>query len=124
MPCRLAASFTLAQQAALAVIILEVQRHGECTLPIAKIAALAGVCPTTVKGTLRLARVDLLEVEPRRIGERLNLPSRITIKSAELRAFLGLNGRDRGAKRRRGGGGAQKRLGPLFPFRRRERAPF
>src|SRR5688572_1718783 len=47
LPPALAARFTTAEQAVLAVIAAEHQRHGACTLPIGKVAALAGVSETT-----------------------------------------------------------------------------
>src|SRR3954469_25902058 len=49
LPPALAARFTLAETAVLAVIAGEVVRHGRCTLVIEHIAALAGVGRSTVK---------------------------------------------------------------------------
>jgi hypothetical protein len=40
----------------LCIVAGEVKRQGVCYLPIDKIGALAGVCPTTVQTTLREAR--------------------------------------------------------------------
>ena len=48
LPPKLAARFTLAEQAVLAVVAVEVARHGACTLTIGHIAALTGVSATTV----------------------------------------------------------------------------
>jgi anti-sigma factor RsiW len=50
LPPALAARFTLAEIAVLAVIAAEVLRHSACTLTVGHIAALAGVSETTVRG--------------------------------------------------------------------------
>src|SRR3954454_17918210 len=56
LPPALAARFTLAETAVLAVMAAEVLRHGACTLTIGHLAALAGVSETTVRNALRAAR--------------------------------------------------------------------
>lgn len=104
MPARLAAAFTLAERSVMAVVLREVKAYGACELPIDQIAAYAGVCRRTVKYALRQA-VGLLNVEVRRRTATRNDTNRITIVSAELRAFLGLDGRDRGGRRRTPPGG-------------------
>ena len=64
LPPALAARFTLAETAVLAVLAAEVLRHGACTLTIGHIAALAGVSETTVRNALRAARgLGLLTIE-------------------------------------------------------------
>src|SRR4051812_15565524 len=55
-PPALAARFTLAETAVLAVVAVEALRHGRCTLVIEHIAALAGVGRSTVKRALRAAQ--------------------------------------------------------------------
>src|SRR3982751_3388880 len=55
LPPALAARFTLAETAVLAVLAAEVLEHGRCTLVIEHIAALAGVGRSTVKRALRAA---------------------------------------------------------------------
>ena len=55
LPPALAARFTLGETAVLAVIASEMMKRGACTLAIGHIAALAGVCATTVKNALRAA---------------------------------------------------------------------
>ena len=45
----------MGEAAVLAVVAVEVRKHGRCTLHINTIAALAGVCRTTVKNALREA---------------------------------------------------------------------
>src|SRR4051794_41170055 len=67
LPPTLAARFTLAETAVLAVLAAEVLRHSRCTLTIGHIAALAGVSETTVRNALRAARgLGLLTIEERR----------------------------------------------------------
>ena len=60
--------------AVLCILAGEVKHHGVCDLPIDKIAALAGVCRTTVQTTLHEAR-RLLHIEvidaPRPGGKHL-----------------------------------------------------
>src|SRR3954447_6458525 len=55
LPPQLAARFTLAEQAVLAVVAVEVRKHGACTLTIGHLAALAGVCGQTVRNALHEA---------------------------------------------------------------------
>src|SRR4051795_9391171 len=57
LPPSLAARFTLAETAVLAVIAAEVLRHSACTLTVGHIAALAGVSETTVRNAVRQARM-------------------------------------------------------------------
>ncbi|MFO1126400.1 MAG: hypothetical protein U1E25_14725 [Methylocystis sp.] len=56
MPANLRCHYTEGQRAVLCIIKGEVKHHGLCDLPIGKIAALAGVCRTTVQTTLHEAR--------------------------------------------------------------------
>src|SRR4051812_50080639 len=71
LPPALAARFTLAETAVLAVVAAEALRHGRCTLVLEHIAALAGVCRKTVKNALREAqRHGLLGIEERRVSGR------------------------------------------------------
>src|SRR5689334_1327823 len=64
LPPALAARFTLAETAVLAVIAAEVLRHSACTLTVGHIAALAGVSETTVRNAMRQARMlALVQVE-------------------------------------------------------------
>jgi hypothetical protein len=99
LPPQLASRFTLAEAAALAVIAAQVAKGGDCRLPIGQIAALAGVCSTVVKNALRQARrLELIEVEERRISWNRNAPNIVRVLSTEWRAWLRLN-------RGQGGGG-------------------
>lgn len=68
LPPQVAAYFTLAQQAVLSLVAAEAVRRGDCRLCHAHLAAVAGVAPSTVRATLRLARdLGLVSIEVRRI---------------------------------------------------------
>jgi hypothetical protein len=56
LPPNLRPHYTEGQRAVLCIVAGEVKHHGICDLPIDKIAALAGVCRTTVQTTLHEAR--------------------------------------------------------------------
>ena len=91
--CRpaLAAQFTLAEQAVLAVVASEVKKHGACTLTIGHIAALAGVSETTVRNALRQAQaLALVTIEERRRTAWMNHPNKVCIVSKEWAAWLRL----------------------------------
>src|SRR5215210_6743278 len=91
LPPALAARFTLAETAVLAVLAAEVLRHGACTLTVGHIAALAGVSETTVRNALRAARgLGLLTIEERRLTARRNAPNVVRIISREWVAWLRL----------------------------------
>ncbi len=97
MPPKLAARFTLAEQAVLAVIAAEVARHGACTLTLDHIAALAGVCRTTVRNAQReAAALGLIRVEERRVSAWRNASNKVTIICPAWASWLRLG--------RRGGG--------------------
>src|SRR3954451_15102850 len=84
LPPALAARFTLAETAVLAVIAAEVLRHGACTLVIGHIAALAGVSETTVRNALREARgLGLLTIEERRLTAWRNAPHVVRVVPRE-----------------------------------------
>lgn len=98
LPPALAAQFTLAEQAVLAVVASEVKKHGACTLTVGHIAALAGVSETTVRNALRQAQaLALLTIEERRRTAWMNYPNRVSIASKEwglwLRLGTGANSR-------------------------------
>src|SRR4051812_28757362 len=89
LPPSLAARFTLAETAVLAVLAAEHQKHGRCTLTIDHIAALAGVGRTTVKNALREAqRHGLTRIEERRVSAWRNAPNLVTITSPEWLPWL------------------------------------
>src|SRR5215213_2330977 len=97
LPPALAARFTLAETAVLAVIAAEVLRHSACTLTVGHIAALAGVSETTVRNALRAARgLGLLTLEERRLTAWRNAPNVVRIISREWLAWLRLRARKGG----------------------------
>ncbi len=92
LPPILAAQFTLAEQAVLAVVAGEVKKHGACALTIGHIAALAGVSETTVRNALRQAQaLALVTIEERRRTAWMNYPNKVSIVSKEWAAWLRLS---------------------------------
>lgn len=91
LPPTLAARFTLAEQAVLALVAAETARRGDCRLAVGHVAAIAGVSETTVRNAIREARkLDLLTVEERPVTGFRNLPNVVRIVSAEWTAWLRL----------------------------------
>jgi predicted transcriptional regulator len=89
LPPQIAARFTLAETAVLAVVSAEVRQHAACTLTIGHIAAVAGVCAQTVRNALRAAqRLGFVHVEQRRVSAWRNRPNRVTILSPEWTTWL------------------------------------
>jgi hypothetical protein len=81
--------YTEGQRAVLCIIAGEVKHHGVCDLPIDKIAALAGVCRTTVQTTLHEARrLGHIKITERPLPGRKHLPNLVQIVSAEWRTWL------------------------------------
>src|SRR5215210_2335670 len=98
LPPALAARFTPAEVAVLAVVAAEVVKHSACTLTVGHIAALAGVSETTVHNAVREARrLGFLQVEQRRVSAWRNAPNRVTITSREWTAWLRMRRRGEGA---------------------------
>jgi hypothetical protein len=96
MPPQLAARFTLAEVAVLAVVAAEVRTKGSCSLTMGHIAALAGVCRKTVKNALREAEaLGFVRVEERRLTAWRNAPNRVTITSPEWHAWMRMRRRSR-----------------------------
>jgi hypothetical protein len=99
LPPALAARFTLGEAAVLAVVASEVTKRGSCSLAIGHIAALAGVCASTVKNALRAAHVlGLIRIEERRLTAWRNLPNLVTITSPEWLSWLRLGPKGGGGK--------------------------
>ena len=93
VPAKIAANFTVGELAVLTVVGRQCQRGGVCTLPIDALAALSGVCRSTVKAALRAARAGgLLLVRERRRSGRKSLTNIITVISREWAAWLRLGG--------------------------------
>jgi hypothetical protein len=115
MPPKIACHFTLGEQAALAVIAVEVTKRGACSLVIGAVAALAGVSESTVKRALRQARaLGLITIQERRLSRFRNDTNVVRVISREWLSWLEL---------RRSGGGVQPRTGTNTReiTRRRER---
>lgn len=91
LPPQIAARYTLAEHAVMAVIAAETARRGDCRLCHAHIAALAGVSRSTVRATIRRAR-DLghVSVEERRLSAWRNDSSVVRIISREWLGWLRL----------------------------------
>ena len=89
MPPALAAGFSQAENAALAVIIREIATAGRCGLPMGAVAARAGVGITSARNAVREARRrGILHVEERRVSRDRNLPNVVTIASRELALWV------------------------------------
>lgn len=94
----IACKFTPGEQAALAVIALEMMKRGTCTLAIGAIAALAGVNETTVRRALRQAKaLGFVTVKERRLSRFRNETNVVSIISSAWTSWLRLNRRG-GAK--------------------------
>jgi hypothetical protein len=73
----------------LCIVAGEVKHHGACDLPVDRIAALAGVCRTTVQTTLHEARrLDHIRITERPQPGRKHLTNMIEVINAEWRAWL------------------------------------
>ena len=93
LPPQIAAKFTPAEAAVLAVVAAEAAKRGDCRLTVGHIAALAGVGESTVRNAVREARhLGLLTVEERRLTAFRNDTNIIRIISPEWRARLRLEG--------------------------------
>ena len=107
MPPAMAARFTTAENAALAVIIREIATTGSCGLAAAAIAGRAGISASSARNAVREARRrGVLHVEERRIRYDRNEPNLITIASRELALWV------RTRARMSGQGGGIKSLTP------------
>jgi hypothetical protein len=99
LPPNIASQLTQGEIAVLSVMVREIVNHGVCDLPNDKIAGLAGVCPTLVKNTRRLAKghgwITVIH-RPRR-GEK-SLTNLIYALSPELRAWIATRRRLIGGK--------------------------
>ncbi|MCJ2092986.1 helix-turn-helix domain-containing protein [Methylobacterium sp. J-072] len=91
MPQAIVARFTLAEQAVLSLVAAEVARRKDCRLSIENMAAVTGVCRSTVKNAIReAARLGLLTVEERQITGFRNDTNVLRIVSPEWTAWLRL----------------------------------
>ncbi len=89
LPDNLRHHYTEGQRSVLCIVAGEVKRCGVCDFPIDKIAALAGVCRTTVQTTLHEARrLGHINIAERPRPSRKNLPNLVEIISPEWRAWI------------------------------------
>lgn len=89
LPDKLRHHYTEGQRAVLCIIAGEIKHRGVCDLPIDKIAALAGVCRTTVQTTLHEARrLGHIRITERPLPGRKHLPNLVHIVSAEWQVWL------------------------------------
>ena len=89
LPVNLRHHYTEGQRSVLCIVAGEVKRCGVCDFPIDKIAALAGVCRTTVQNTLHEARrLVHIKITERPQPGRKNLPNVVEIISPEWRAWI------------------------------------
>lgn len=118
MPPRLAASFTTGELAALRIVADECRDRGFCALPLAAIAARAGIGRTTAQNAIRTAaRLGLLEVRERRRPGRASLPNILRVVCREWAAWTSRQARGRRVQKaepyrhkvRNSGGGNHRR---------------
>ncbi|WP_342111286.1 helix-turn-helix domain-containing protein [Methylobacterium sp. SI9] len=89
LPPGLAARFTLAEQAVLALVAAETVRRKDCRLAVGQLAAIVGVAETTVRNAIREAvKLGLVTVEERRVTGFRNDTNIVRIVSAEWMAWL------------------------------------
>lgn len=117
LPPQLAASFTLGETAALAVVAAEVALRGDCRLTLEHIAAVAGVSRSTVKAAIRHARtLGFITVEERRRPGWRSLSNVVRVVSKEWVAWMRLGHRSQ----EQGGGG---KFSPANEYKRKNRTP-
>jgi hypothetical protein len=98
LPPQIAARFTLAETAVLAVLAAEVVKHGRCSLVLDHIAALAGVGRSTVKRALRAAQgLGFVRIEERRLSAWRNAANVVAITSREWNVWLRMRRRGVGS---------------------------
>lgn len=105
LPPQLAARFTLAEQAALALVAAETARRGDCRLSVPHLAAVAGVSETTARNALREARrLGLVTIEERRLTGWRSDTNVVRITAPEWTAWLRLARRGDRVSSSKGGG--------------------
>ena len=99
LPPNIASQLTQGEIAVLSVMVREIVNHGVCDLPTDKIAGLAGVCPTMVKNTRRLAEGHgwISVIHRPRPGQK-SLTNLVYALSPELRAWIATRRRMIGGK--------------------------
>ena len=91
LPPAIAARFTVAELAVLAVVAAEVTRHSRCSLAHGHLAAVAGVSVSSVKRAMKAARdLGLVEIEVRRVSDFRNDTNLVRVVSREWLSWLRL----------------------------------
>ena len=91
LPPALAARFTTAELAVLAVVAAEATKHGRCSLAHGHLAAVAGVSVSSVKRAMKAARdLGLVEIEVRRVSAFRNDTNLVRVISREWLSWLRL----------------------------------
>lgn len=91
VPAHVACGFTEGETAVLAIIAVEVKRHGRCDLTVGEIGRRANACRTLTQNAIRLAeRWGIITVERRKVARDRNLPNAIRITSTVWIAWLRL----------------------------------
>ena len=99
LPPQIAAQFTLAEQAVLAVVARIARRAEVVVEPLDKLAALAGVCRSSAKNALRRAeQLGLIRITIRRREGCRNDPNKIEVVAPTWQAWLRIGGAGRGQK--------------------------
>jgi hypothetical protein len=89
LPPALACLFTTGELAVLRIVGDECRDNGACLLPLAAIAARAGVCRKLAQNAIRLARCEgLLAYEERRRPGQVSQTNVLTIASKDWKAWL------------------------------------
>jgi hypothetical protein len=89
LPDNLRHHYTEGQRSVLCIVAGEIKHRGICDFPIDKIAALAGVCRTTVQTTMHEARrLGLIKITERPQRGRKSLTNVMEIISPEWRAWM------------------------------------
>jgi hypothetical protein len=89
LPDNLRHHYTEGQRSVLCIVAGEIKRHGVCDLPIDKIAALAGVCRTTVQTAMHEARrLHHIKITERPVHGRKSLPNLVEIISREWLTWI------------------------------------
>ena len=95
-PPAIAARFSTAEQAALAVVVDEHRRRGDCRLPIDAVAARAGCSRTSVQNALRAARAaGLIRITLRPRRGQPHLPNIIEVIDPAWRTWIKTRGNRR-----------------------------
>lgn len=89
LPHELRHFYTEGNRAVLCIVVGEIKRRGICDLPIDKIAALAGVCRTSVQNALHEARrLRHITITDRPQPRRKHLPNIVEIIAPEWLAWI------------------------------------